>query len=183
MKISGWKKWALAALGLFVLGTGVATLVAAPKHNPDLRNQNPIVSEAGDKILRKACFDCHSSETHWPWYSNVPPVSLLVALHVKEGREHLNFSKWDTRPQEKKAKRLQKALHEIREGEMPEGTYLIMHPEARLTKEEVDTLTQEVARVYGEEYTKPPKKKDHDHKEGEEHEKGEKHEEEEHDEE
>ena len=45
-------------------------------------------------IMRKACFDCHSDETRWPWYASVPPVSLLVAHDVSKGRSHLNFSEW-----------------------------------------------------------------------------------------
>ena len=95
------------------------------------------------QLAVEACYDCHSNEVNWPWYSNVAPVSWLVQRHVNKGRRELNFSEWeekDNRP--KMARELSK---EIRKGKMPLRSYLITHPEARLTSEQrqqlVDGLT------------------------------------------
>lgn len=90
-----------------------------------------------------ACFDCHSNETVWPWYSNVAPVSWLVQRDVDEGREKLNFSEWG-RPQE-----ADEAGETVREGEMPPRQYLITHPEARLSDVELATLAAGLDRSLG----------------------------------
>ncbi|MCB0126541.1 MAG: heme-binding domain-containing protein, partial [Caldilineaceae bacterium] len=88
-------------------------------------------------IAQRACYDCHSNETVWPWYSYVAPVSLRVADHVAEGREHLNFSEWD-----RANEGLEEILETINKGEMPLSDYLLMHPEAKLTAEEQRALTE-----------------------------------------
>jgi hypothetical protein len=83
-------------------------------------------------VLRASCYDCHSAETVWPWYSRIAPVSWLVAHDVKDGREKLDFSRWGPLD----ARRRNHALSEIAEvvetGEMPMAIYLVMHPDARL---------------------------------------------------
>jgi len=93
-------------------------------------------------ILRVSCYDCHSHETKWPWYSHVAPVSWLVASDVKEGRRHLNFSDWPVDDPERAAKRLENASEELGYKEMPPGQYKIMHPLARLTDAQRQQLTQ-----------------------------------------
>lgn len=75
-----------------------------------------------------ACFDCHSNETTWPWYSNVAPLSWVLQQHVDEGREKLNFSLWG-----KTAQEADDIAEQVRDGEMPTWDYLLMHPEARLS--------------------------------------------------
>ena len=84
-------------------------------------------------ILKASCYDCHSNETVWPWYSRVAPVSWLVASDTSEGRHKFNFSDWDTYPTAKKAAILAHAVREIRQGDMPPWYYTIKHVEARLT--------------------------------------------------
>ena len=76
----------------------------------------------------RACYDCHSNETVWPWYSHVAPVSWLVQRDVDEGRRKLNFSEWD-RPQ----KEAHESAKTVRKGEMPPWFYILIHPDARLT--------------------------------------------------
>ena len=91
-------------------------------------------------VLKTSCFDCHSNQTAWPWYSRVAPVSWWLAQHVEEGREHLNFSHWeDLTPQEKQHKRKEVA-EEVREGKMPLGSYVRGHKEAALDDAERDVL-------------------------------------------
>ena len=85
-------------------------------------------------ILKRSCYDCHSYETEWPWYSYVAPVSWIVAHDVKEGREHLNFSNWA--PLKDIVWIHQKICEEVSEDEMPLKAYLIAHPEAEISSEE-----------------------------------------------
>ncbi len=83
-------------------------------------------------ILKRSCFDCHSNHTVYPWYSNIAPVSWFTKGHVKEGREHMNFSTWASYEDEKKLKYLQKIPKAI-ESKMPLPNYLIMHQDAKLS--------------------------------------------------
>ena len=83
-------------------------------------------------ILRRACYDCHSNETRWPWYSRVAPVSWIIAHDVGRGRAELNFSEWDSyRPltRERKLEWMDRAL---RQSAMPPWPYRLIHPGARL---------------------------------------------------
>ena len=84
-----------------------------------------------------ACYDCHSNQTTWPWYSNVAPVSWIIQRHVEEGRAVVNFSEWD-RPQEG----MREAAEVIEEGEMPPGYYRLLHQPARLSASEAAALAQ-----------------------------------------
>lgn len=92
-------------------------------------------SPEGRALVKRACFDCHSHETVWPWYSSVAPVSWIVQAHVEDGRKHLNFSAWDRA--QKHAKHM---AEEVKDGEMPMPPYLLAHPEARLSPDEKTTL-------------------------------------------
>lgn len=83
-------------------------------------------------ILRTSCYDCHSNETVWPWYSKIAPVSFLVAGDVKEGREHLNFSEWDKYDADKRGKILEEIVEEIQKENMPLPIYTFTHPNAKL---------------------------------------------------
>lgn len=91
-------------------------------------------------IVNRACRDCHSNETVWPWYSKVSPVSWMVARDVREGRIRLNFSEWGQLGPEMARSRLRSACEEVRKGEMPLWYYLPLHPEAKLTPAEIDTF-------------------------------------------
>ena len=91
-------------------------------------------------ILRRACFDCHSNETRWPWYAYVAPVSWSVVHDVEEGRSELNFSEWGALPEEKRARRKGKVIDEIESGAMPPKSYLRLHAGATLSREELERL-------------------------------------------
>lgn len=97
-----------------------------------------------EALFRRACGDCHSNRTSWPWYSWVAPVSWIVASDVEHGREHLNVSEWN-RPQ----KHARKAADEVREGEMPLPLYLVAHSEARLTEAEKAELVAGLEATFG----------------------------------
>ncbi|MEX2134878.1 MAG: heme-binding domain-containing protein [Acidimicrobiia bacterium] len=92
----------------------------------------------------RACFDCHSNETEWPWYTNIAPISWLIQSDVDEGREELNFSEWD-REQEG-----EEAAETVREGSMPPNAYLLTHPTARLTEAELAELIDGLLEMFGD---------------------------------
>jgi len=90
--------------------------------------------------LRQACFDCHSNETRWPLYSNVPIASWLIAIDVKKGRGQMNFSQWGHYSAFDRADMLDKACEMISKREMPLWQYRLLHPEARLTGDQITAL-------------------------------------------
>lgn len=92
-----------------------------------------------------ACFDCHSNETEWRWYSNVAPVSWLVQRDVDEGRDSLNFSEFQRRQES------DDAAETVREGSMPPLAYTLTHPEARLDDAELSALEAGLAATFGDE--------------------------------
>lgn len=98
------------------------------------------------ELFHRACGDCHSNETRWPWYSHVAPVSWLVQNDVEEGREHLNVSEWGQGEQE-----ADEAAEMVEEGEMPLWFYEPLHPEARLTEQEAERLVRGLEATFGRE--------------------------------
>jgi hypothetical protein len=98
------------------------------------------VPEPVAATLRRACYDCHSHDTRWPWYSRVAPPAWLVAHDVNEGRDHLNFSRWGEYNPFDRADMLEDACKEARRGDMPLPPYLLMHSEAKLSQQDVEAL-------------------------------------------
>lgn len=92
------------------------------------------------EILQSACYDCHSANTEYPWYNNIAPVSYWLAGHVKEGKEHLNFSDWENYTDKKKDHKLEEVVEEVKKGEMPLKEYTWTHGDARLTESQVSAL-------------------------------------------
>lgn len=99
------------------------------------------------ELARRACYDCHSHETVWPWYSRIAPVSWLVQRDVAEGRTHLNFSDWNQSHEgHGHAGHEPEEMEEaIRSGDMPPASYLLKHPAARLTDAERAALIEGLA--------------------------------------
>jgi hypothetical protein len=93
-------------------------------------------------LLRAACYDCHSHETKWPWYSRVVPVSWWVVDHVKEGREKLNFSEWPLDDPGRAARKWNRISEEVGSGDMPLPSFTWAHPPARLSAEQRDRLAR-----------------------------------------
>jgi len=136
MKILFWLLAILVAIQFIPFGHAHTN----PPVTKDLKWSSP---QIGD-LMHRACYNCHSNETAWPWYSNVAPVSWLVQRDVNDGRRHVNFSEWD-QPQRND----QDVAEQIKEGEMPPWFYLPMHPEARLSDAEKQTLINGVAQTLG----------------------------------
>lgn len=93
-----------------------------------------------EAILRRSCYDCHTNETAWPWYSRLAPVSWLVLRDVKKGRAHMNMSEWTDDDKDTMQIDLENSWDEIAEGNMPPWFYLPMHPNAYLTDKEKQIL-------------------------------------------
>jgi hypothetical protein len=91
-----------------------------------------------ETALRAACYDCHSNETRWPWYSHFAPVSWVIAHDVREGREELNFSTWQSYDGRKQQKKLEETVESLNDGSMPPWYYRMAHPTtARLTEKDL----------------------------------------------
>ncbi|RMF60977.1 MAG: cytochrome C [Calditrichaeota bacterium] len=121
------KKLVLGLIGVFVLIQFVP--YGRDHNNPPVKSEPNWDSPQTRQMAKSACFDCHSHETVWPWYSHIAPMSWLVQRDVEEGREHLNFSDW---AHSKHTDDLEEVQEVISEGEMPLPIYKIMHSDARL---------------------------------------------------
>ncbi|MCB0474644.1 MAG: heme-binding domain-containing protein [Flavobacteriaceae bacterium] len=103
-----------------------------------------VVNHAPENIsemIRGACYDCHSDNTVYPWYAEVAPVSWWIANHVEDGKKHLNFSTWADYDDKRKAKKLDHIDEALTKRFMPMKVYIPMHPEAKLSDEQIKSLT------------------------------------------
>jgi hypothetical protein len=91
-------------------------------------------------VFKRSCYDCHSNETVWPWYSNIAPVSWLVAGDVEDGRAHLNFSEWGNLSRKDRVKMKEETWEEIEKDKMPLWKYNILHPDASLKQKDKDLI-------------------------------------------
>ncbi|HVJ20025.1 MAG TPA: heme-binding domain-containing protein [Polyangiaceae bacterium] len=124
---------ALATLGLLIQLVPYGRDHSNPPVVQEPRWDRPLTRE----LAARACFDCHSNKTRWPWYSHVAPVSWLVQHDVDEGRRVVNFSEWG-RPYEEAGE----SAETVVEGTMPPVTYLLTHPAGRLSTEEKAELVR-----------------------------------------
>lgn len=113
--------------------------------NPPIMSEVQWDSPRTQELFNRACADCHSNETKYPWYSNIAPVSWLVAHDIEEGREKMNVSMIGVQTKNK----LKDAADEVKEGEMPIPPYLIAHPEARLSDAEKKELAEGLEKTFG----------------------------------
>jgi hypothetical protein len=105
--------------------------------NPATTSEPAWDSPQSRQLVKDSCFQCHSNETVWPWYSNIAPASWLVSLDVVNGRDKFNFSEWNTNPGE-----LDEMVEAVQEGEMPPIQFWIFHPGARLNDQQKQDLIQ-----------------------------------------
>jgi len=135
-------RWSVVAIGLILVA---AQFIRPARTNPvidpsrALATARPMPAHVAH-VFDRACRDCHSNETRWPWYSHVAPVSWFVIDHVNHGRIHFNYSDWSRYEPDEAARLLKKACELAREQAMPLRTYTLMHRSARLTREEVTAL-------------------------------------------
>lgn len=143
------KKIIIVVIALFV----IIQFFTIDKTNPAIDEQKDFINITKPptevaSMIKNACYDCHSNETKYPWYSNVAPVSWVLKNHITEGRRHVNFSLWADYENKKQSKKLDHIIEMINEGEMPMKPYALMHSEADLSdaqkKELVDWFTTEM---------------------------------------
>lgn len=140
------RRWLLRGLAVVLVGFLAIQLVPYGRSH----TRPPVVAEpqwdsaVTRELAVRACFDCHSNETVWPWYSNIAPVSWLVQRHVNEGRQKLNFSTWGRGEQE-----TEHIVSVVQRGQMPTGDYLLMHPDARLSAAEQQQLIDGLTKTFG----------------------------------
>jgi hypothetical protein len=134
----------VSASGLFV----ILTRLNGPPPNPPVDPAHSIdavtpVPPRVNDVLRRACYDCHSSETRWPWYASLPVVSDLIRSDVAAGRAALNFSEWTTgagKTPASGAAMLAVGCATVEQHLMPKTPYPYMHPDARLTRQDIDAF-------------------------------------------
>ena len=136
----GLKRAAIA----FVIALAVAQLIRPDRTNPPTVASRTIQAHLGTAsglpaILDRSCRDCHSNGTVWPWYTQVAPVSWLMAYGVKEGRKAVNFSEWDAYSPERQRLLLAESCQDVSAGKMP-GSYTMLRPETRLSPKDIETI-------------------------------------------
>lgn len=141
MKKSNGKK---ILLGLFVIFL-ILQFFRIDKTAPqiDLKKDFIEITNPSDEVktlLKSTCYDCHSNETSYPWYSQIAPVSWWLKHHVDEGREELNFSEWGTYKTKKADHKLEECAEEVEEGKMPLDSYTWTHGDAVLSEKQKELL-------------------------------------------
>lgn len=131
------KRWVIRSLiALAVVFVVIQVVPYGRDHtNPEVVAEPAWDSQATRDLAVRACYDCHSNETEWRWYTSVAPVSWLTQRDVDEGRQILNFSEWSG-----STRRSQEAVETVLEGEMPPIYYLPTHSDARLSDAEKQAL-------------------------------------------
>jgi hypothetical protein len=129
---------------VFIVVFGAAQFVRPRRANPAIDVNRTIQSHAGTAsglaaVVGRACRDCHSNETQWPWYTQVAPVSWLMAYGVAEGRKAVNFSEWAAYSPEQRRILLALSCQDASDGKMP-GPYTRLRPETRLSADDVETI-------------------------------------------
>lgn len=136
-------RWVRRGLTFFLVVFIGAQFVRPDRTNPPAPAGSSLIVKAPAPvaaILQRSCRDCHSSETRWPWYTNVVPMSWMVANHVHEGRDHFNYSFWASYDPDEQDKLLGGLCSLPKRGRMPLPSYLLIHRDAKLTSEDVATL-------------------------------------------
>jgi hypothetical protein len=104
--------------------------------------KDTLVPQSVLTILETSCFDCHSNQTDFPWYASIAPTSWMLANHIKEGRDNLNFSEWLSYSKRKKIGMLEDIQEQVSGGGMPLKSYILIHHKAKLTAEEISVINK-----------------------------------------
>lgn len=133
-------------LGVVLLLIGIQFIPV--KHpEPKSGGNNDLLISSGaqgniTQLLHTACYDCHSNETVYPGYANIAPVSWWINHHINEGKEHLNFSEWNTYESKRKTHKAGECVEMLEKKEMPLSSYTLIHKDARLSDEQRNSLIQ-----------------------------------------
>lgn len=127
-------------LGLLVLFI-VIQFIRPARNKSDQASQADLIStfnvpENVQIILLSACYDCHSNNSKYPWYSNIQPFGWMLANHIKKGKAELNFSNFGSYSQRRQISKMNGVANSVKDGSMPLSSYTIMHKKARLSGNE-----------------------------------------------
>jgi len=130
---------------VLLVALAAAQLVRPQRTNPATIPGHSIQAHIGaadglGSVLQRACNDCHSNETTWPWYTQIAPLSWLMAYGVEEGRKVINFSEWESYSPERQQSILTLSCRDASTGKMPGSPYTLFHPDARLTDDDVAAI-------------------------------------------
>lgn len=140
------RRLALAAVALVVALLLIQFVPYGHAHsNPRVQAEPRWNSTQTRALVTRACYDCHSNQTTWPWYSSIAPVSWLIQNDVDAGRARLNFTQW-TQPQRSAGR----AAEVVRSGRMPPWYFLVLHPRAQLSSSEKQALIQGLIATFGD---------------------------------
>ncbi len=129
---------------------GIVIFIGIQFYRPHKNTQEPktlddfLISEKAPKevkaLLKKSCYDCHSNNTHYYWYDHIAPVSWFVDNHIKEGKEHVNFSNWANLSSRDKLGVVSEMAVNISEDKMPLSSYTSIHSDAKLSSQDKDII-------------------------------------------
>jgi len=130
---------------VLVVVFAAAQLVRPGRANPATDPNRTIQAHLGTAtglvaVVDRACGDCHSNRTAWPWYTEVAPVSWLMVYGVRSGRNAVNFSEWAVYPPARQRELLDLACRDVSHGTMPGSAWILLHPEARLSAQDIETI-------------------------------------------
>ena len=128
--------FALIAIAQFIRPAKNVSAAAGPN---DISAKYPVPADVS-ALLKRACYDCHSNNTNYPWYAEVQPSGWWLASHVNDGKRHLNFSEFAAYTPKRAKTKAGEIVDEVEEKKMPLKSYTWMHPEARLTVEEIKLI-------------------------------------------
>ena len=123
----------------------ISQFFSPDKNNGDIATVAAFMAETNPSedvknILETTCFDCHSAKTKYPWYNSITPVNYWLDEHIRDGKKHLNFSKWNEYSLKKKAHKMDELYEEVEEGEMPLSSYTWTHSEAKLAPAQITAV-------------------------------------------
>ena len=127
---------------------------------PAYRNQSSVIPKTDFAIVNKvpkniqekiqtSCYDCHSNNTDYPWYSKVQPAAWYLQNHIKDGKKELNFNEWGNYSDRKKQSRLKFIINQINDGEMPLSSYTLIHRDAILSKSDKKLVINYLKKIEG----------------------------------
>jgi hypothetical protein len=122
--------------------------ISTAKSPTDISALYPVPADVA-RVLNKACNDCHSNNTRYPWYSNLQPVAWWLDNHIQEGKRELNFNEFASYPLRKQYHKLEEVSEQLEEGHMPLSSYTFIHTDAKLTDTEKAALTSWVDSIRG----------------------------------
>jgi hypothetical protein len=143
-------KGAVSFTALSALALALCQLVQVPRTNPTVQASGQWDSLKSEQLWNRACADCHSNVSHWPWYTAIAPLSWIAAMDVNEGRQQLNISELNTMPVGLKTDMPSMSAQQLHVGTMPPVDYLLLHPEARLTDAEKRQLLHGISTLFGQ---------------------------------